>query len=110
MLPANAAAADFNVCFFPFLPYRFAMYVADADVVRAQPRSHNIIDTGKSGRRLVSYIHNHNNIINASRFENKLKKQHRSLCLVSCGFPRTRNAHLQYNNNNTYTYYNIGIM
>jgi len=40
-------------------------------------------------------------IINASRFENKLKKQHRSLCLVSCGFPRTRNAHL-YNNNNMY--------
>jgi len=50
MLPANAAAADFNVCFFSLsYTYRFAMYAA-ADVVRAQPRSHNIIDTGKSGR------------------------------------------------------------
>lgn len=50
MLPANAAASDFNVCFFPFFTYRFVLLYAAADVICARPRSHNIIDTGKSGR------------------------------------------------------------
>lgn len=103
MLPANAAA-DFNVCF-SLLSISFRFSYAAADVICAQVRSHNIIDTGKSGRP-SGFIHTYPYNKHES-FRKQIKKQHRSLCLVSCGFLRTRNTHLY--NNNIYAYNNIII-